>query len=205
MSDESNSINPAKSPKPTFEEAVQIAKECLLLGKVSECDEIARQQLIGSWANSAEALSLNDGWAGIRGTLAIKTSKDDMNIPELVDAASWDPLAFQAAGLLSARFLERGDQLPSELLSLATEILKGKQPPPTPCDQRKGHPSQARWRMYYVWKAVEELLDLGLKPTRNAASEDVSACDAVAKAMQKLGARPMSHGGVYELWKRING
>lgn len=189
--------------KPTFEEAVQVAKKCLLRGRVSECDEISRQALIRIWASHAEALSLGDGWIGERDFLAVKVNADAMNIPELVEAASWNPLAFRAAGLLSAQLLERGEQLPSELLPLATEMLKGKKPPPTPADQKKGNHAQTWWRKYYVWKAVEELLDLGFKPTRNIASEHVSACDAVAEAMRQLRARPMSYGGVYDYWKHI--
>ncbi|KPA20239.1 hypothetical protein shim_35670 [Shimia sp. SK013] len=204
MSDENNSSTPAGSATPTYAEAVQIAKECLLRGRVSECDEISRQALILSWASSAEALSLSDGWIGKRGFVAVKASKDSMNIPELVEAASWNPLAFQAAGLLSARLLERGDQLPSELVSLAIEILNGKQPPPTPRNERKGNHAQTWWRKYYVWKAVAELVDLGFKSTRNVASEHVSACDAVAEAMSKLNVRPSSYGRVYDFWKECD-
>lgn len=192
---------------PSFKNAVAMTKERLSQKKIDQVKGMTRQNMAYKLASDAETQSLSGGWCGdgkICG-IKVKVPDDSYDIPQLVEAATWHPLAFEAAGILSARFVERGDPLPDALRLWAIEALKGKKAPSTPRNQRKGIKNEDWWHKFYVWSAVLDLVELGMRPTRNAASEPVSACDAVASAMRELGLNPMSYSGVYEVWNTYQG
>lgn len=199
--DKTDTTPAATSAIPNFRKAVAMTKERLSSDGTFEIKSNTRQLLALRLVIDAEARSLNGNWIGDRKLLAIKVRDDALDISQLVEAAEWHPLAFEAAGILSARILERGDTLPHEPLRWAIEALQGKQAPPLPRNQRKGIKNEDWWHKFYVWKAVINLIELGMKPTRNAANEPCSACDAVAAAMKELGLHPMFYSGVYDVWK----
>jgi len=194
----------ATTATPSFKNAVAMTKEQLSHIKIDEIRGLTRQLMAQNLANAAEAQSLKGGWIGNRKFIAVKVRDGSYDISQLVEAAEWHPLAFEAAGILSARFVEKGEPMPDALRLWAVEALKGKQAPPMPRNQRKGIKNEDWWHKFYVWSAVSDLVELGMKPTRNAASEPCSACDAVAAAMREKGLNPMSYSGVYEVWKTYN-
>ena len=203
--DKTPAATTATSATPSFPEAVTIAREFLSRNDMSELKGMTRLLMVKSMAISAEALHVNEGWIGNRNAFAVKVRDSSLDIPQLVETADWHPLAYEAAGLLAARFLERGDSLPEHLRLWAIEALKGKQAPPMPRNQRRGVRNEDWWHKFYVWQAVFELVELGVNPTRNAASDRLSACDAVASVMKEFGLSPMSYSGVYEVWNAYQG
>lgn len=175
---------PATSATPSFQEAVQLVIERFLAIDMHSMNRKTRYlyaQIIASRAAGSES-----------------------SLIQLIDEAEIDPFKFEVAGVLAARFLENGHDMPDALRGWAIEVLRGKSAPPTPRHQRKGIKNGTFWRDFYVWSAVLDLVDLNMKPTRNAASEQVSACDAVAAAMNELGLRPMSYSGVVDVWSKFN-
>lgn len=188
------------SPRPpSFSDAVEMSKERFEAVGMSDIKETSRRYKVNIMARHAEALSFGDGWRGTS-NIRIKVPDGALSIPELLKKADLDPLSFEAAAALSASLLERGDPLPDEMRQWTIEVLKGKVAPKTPPDQLRGFEGANSLRDLYVALAVYDLVEKGMKPTRNPGSPATSACDAVATALAELKLRPMSYSAVYAIW-----
>ncbi|SEK81154.1 hypothetical protein SAMN05443999_102315 [Roseovarius azorensis] len=187
---------------PNFQEAVSASLTRLQNNRIGEVKHFTRSLMTLNLASQAERWSLNDMQLGTRSLFGMKVGEEADYIPQLIKAAEWHPVAFEAAGILAARFLKRQETMPDDLRVWAMEALSGKEKPPMPKNERKGIQGETWWRDFYVWSAVCDLVEEGMYPTRNAASAPHSACDAVAAAMKKLGLNPMSYSAVYSIWRK---
>lgn len=102
-----------------------------------------------------------------------------------------------AVCLAISRVLEEGGEIPPLARTWLSEFLQGKIVAPK---RGSGRPQQNMFIPILVLGAVSACVDAGMMATRNDASEPVSACDAVAEAMCKLGIRPASYEGVKRVW-----
>ncbi len=125
-------------------------------------------------------------------------------LSKLLKESSWFPPAFNALRQLAAGLVEADEEMPQELAQWLVDFLKGNlEPPATPRNMRKKLPGDRFWRDFYIWSAVENLIENGFKPTSDRSSRSQSACDVVAVAMRKLGLHPMSADEVHKIWNRL--
>jgi hypothetical protein len=99
----------------------------------------------------------------------------------IANRAYRDPLHFHAARSFTAEMIRRGEELPTPLRNWAAQLIDGtaKKPP----SKRSDTPHQSRNRSLILGKLAHQLAnDFSISPTRGAASEQLSACDAVADA-----------------------
>jgi hypothetical protein len=99
--------------------------------------------------------------------------------------------------------LRRGEELPQNLLTWLIDYLEGNRPIPA---RREGAPT--RWEVQiHLAEFIRNLVDQGWRPTRNddpsPRADPISACDIVAEAMKRVGAKPSSYSGVKRAWIEI--
>lgn len=121
---------------------------------------------------------------------------------ELTEKANKDAVAYEAALGLGADYLERRERMPHELEQFVVQHLRGAIKKPR---QRGVHLMTQRPRNLLIWEAVEGLTLLGLKRTRNDASESgYSACDMVSEILINDIKIPLTFAAVYEAWSGIH-
>lgn len=113
--------------------------------------------------------------------------------------AEADAGGFDVLRLGVAYSLEKGEELPPDALQWLVRHLRGESTRPKAQAGRK----HEAWHHALIWMAVTVLVDAGMKATRNDASEETSACDAVAEALTDLGLEPATFYGVKRIWLRF--
>ncbi len=117
----------------------------------------------------------------------------------LVKKASVDPVAFNAAIEFGADFIERQEKIPMALTGFLVRYLRGEASRPR---QRSRHHRTDLPRNWAIWQAVEGVVEMGYKRTRNAAREgNDSACDIVSGVLVELGIS-LSADGVNAVWEK---
>ncbi|WBQ13837.1 hypothetical protein L2D00_03925 [Hyphomonadaceae bacterium BL14] len=125
-----------------------------------------------------------------------KTAPD--KLLELSDRSEADHLAVLK---VLAENTEMDAPLPEIIRRWIADYLRGSHPRPT---KRQGRPSDTGLRVA-IWDAVQELVErLGMTATRNEASEETSACDAVAQALSNLELKPTSFDRVKKIWVEVS-
>jgi hypothetical protein len=117
----------------------------------------------------------------------------------LISRAKRDPDAHDALRAAVALQLFMEKQLPREATEWLVEFLLGRRERPT---KSPGAPSGLGMEVL-IYGAVGFLVEGGLTATRSDASEPVSACDAVAEAMNKLGKKPGSYSRVKAIYLKL--
>jgi hypothetical protein len=109
-------------------------------------------------------------------------------------AIGGDAVAHQALCLVAARLTAKKETLPLALqqyvVGAASQLKRGK----------KGNPAVNALRDDAIFDAIEIVIKLGFKPTRNRASKHESACSIVAKALADCRAA-LSEGEVETIWQ----
>jgi hypothetical protein len=106
---------------------------------------------------------------------------------------------FDVLRLGVAYALEKGEELPPEVLQWLVRHLRGEVTRPK---ARAGRKSEF-WLHHMIWIAVSGRVLDGMKATRNDASEAISACDAVADSLAELKLEPATFYGVKRIWLRF--
>ena len=128
--------------------------------------------------------------------LAVKAHRDQ-GIPELIEVADSERVAWEALEMILKSLRTYGHPIPDELRAWAFDVADGTRVPPT------GRRRSTAVRNVMIIDTVHTLVGCGLKGQRNEASEEHSACDAVAQALELLG-DPLSDAGVEKVWKDRN-
>lgn len=119
-------------------------------------------------------------------------------IESLIEAAMYDPAAYQALKLHAASLDRRKCQRIPQLGIFAREVLSGQRRHPPARGTPKVHPSRDPI-IYAVLHDVAEIF--GVPPTRNKASTSrISACDIVAAAMPNKPRLPKSYAALERIW-----
>ena len=117
----------------------------------------------------------------------------------LVKKASVDPVAFDAAIEFGADFIERQEKIPMALTGFLARYLRGEVSRP---HQRGRHQRTDLPRNWAIWQAVEGVVEMGYKRTRNYSREvRDSACDIVSGVLVELG-MSITAEGVNAVWEK---
>lgn len=112
---------------------------------------------------------------------------------------AWEALAHAASG-----YLARGEALPLPLAAWVIDVLHGtRKKPPLPPSLRRGLGFTYERRDYLLYRAVEDLVQRGLRATRGDTSPATSACDVVAEAMRRRRATPASFKDIKRAYLNI--
>lgn len=120
-------------------------------------------------------------------------------LSELLSEAKIDPLYYEAATMVCEKILRENPATMHPLLAMwSADVLAGHVVPPP---KKKGpDPIKYTGRNSVVAFAVDALVEVGFSPTRNAASEPVSACDYVSEAVGKLAGVNLSYDAVAKIY-----
>lgn len=133
------------------------------------------------------------------------SNEGDMGaLATVVDAARSQALSRQALRLAGAELIRRGAPLPPVLATwLMDELKSNRKPPKTPPGFRRGWPGEKLERNLLLHAVVVSLREQGIAPTRNDEAPAVSGCDAVSKAIRRLGLKPLSFKHLKEIYGEI--
>ena len=123
----------------------------------------------------------------------------DGNISRLIEESLSDPVAFQALQGVLHGLRATGETIPGDLSEWALDVADGTRERPTTGPGRSRYTNQVRDAV--IVRAVGALVDAGLTATRNEASEPLSACDAVARALDAH-EKKLSYAAVVRIWSR---
>jgi hypothetical protein len=113
-----------------------------------------------------------------------------------------DEIAHRVLCSVAARFVAGGCNMPKRLRDYVAELLtrQSQQAP----QRRRGRDPYANYvRDFYITSAVLQLCRLGLKPTRNRATERESACSIVSRALERLQVE-LAEPAVEKIWERFS-
>ncbi|MBR9864877.1 MAG: hypothetical protein GYB24_15675 [Rhodobacteraceae bacterium] len=184
----------------SFREAVEQTKEYLLSREIAKAIPMTREIQVQRMAQEVKRAIVGQDTLNFSDNLSIALPPPTLNLDGLIKDARRNPQAFDAVGLLTADFIEHGEEMPKELRDAAIARLKGQERPKREVNRRRGFIGDHWYRDFYIWNAFSDLVDKGMNPTRNDTSPPTSACDAVAQAMIELGERPNSYSGVSKVW-----
>lgn len=122
------------------------------------------------------------------------------NNPEKFLAEAKSHTGFKVVSLVISSAIERGENLPPAVNQWLADYLGGRLSEPK---RNTGRPATLLTPLWIVI-AVSVCLNRGMKATRNDVSEPVSACDAVAEALENLGLEPVTYEGVKRVWLTNN-
>lgn len=117
----------------------------------------------------------------------------------LVEKARLDPIAHDALRLVLATFIGNKTMPPDAACVWLEAYLKGEAERPA---GKAGRKKEIRLH-YAIWVTIRDLVGQGMKATRNDASPQDSACDAVAEAMKRLNLEPKTFDGIKRIWLRF--
>jgi hypothetical protein len=146
--------------------------------------------------------------AGLFNTIATKDTLKSVavNMPNVLKVfaktAEEDPVVYDIVKEICADLIEKGEQIPDELIPVVVRILRGRRRP-----RPKGpDPRANRSRDFYIAHIVHEVaLRSGLKATRNDESiSGLSACDIVQEVLYEEGMNPPSFHGIKKIYKRYS-
>jgi hypothetical protein len=157
-------------------------------------------------ADFASSLASYQSWTGFSGNLVSekpgefsdKKAQDnwDRNVDSLIAGAEANLVAFQAILLGVASEVEKGAELHPKLRKWIAEYLRGRILPP-PKGKGRGESTGLH---NIIAHAVADLVESGMRPTRNDEGPAFSACDAVANALTQLSLSPPTFHGVKRVW-----
>jgi hypothetical protein len=102
---------------------------------------------------------------------------------------------------VAAKFVESGRSLPERLRAYIVGVLSSAA---SAQHVRRGRNPYAKHpRNFDIALAVREVVVLGFRPTRNAATEAASACSIVKQALETLGIH-MTEKNVEKIWERFS-
>lgn len=119
-----------------------------------------------------------------------------LNDPESFLAVANTHEGFKTVCLTISGALEKGEKLPPSVNEWLADYLRGGLEEPK---RKAGRPTQALIPLWIV-SAVNSCVTSEMKATRNDVSEPMSACDAVAEALENLGLEPTTYEGVKRVW-----
>lgn len=187
-----------------YDEAVAASVDYLSAKDIQEIVEISKFVELKALVHTVEK-TLDDyeeryGWFPVKIEIP---DEPPVTVEDLIRRSESEPLAYDALGMLAADLLSECRTVPNELTQWLVSVLrKERERPPTPRGHRKPSPHQTYWRNFYIWSAVRNLVEAGMKPSRNAESAPESASDAVAEALRRLGMTPASYSSVFNIWSR---
>jgi hypothetical protein len=117
-------------------------------------------------------------------------------------AKAGDEVAHKVLCSIASRFIAGDCAMPASLGRYAAEVL-GRQSQGAPRRRRGRDPYGNHVRDFHITSAVLNVARLGLKPTRNRATEKESACSIVRGALEKLGVH-LSEAAVEKIWERVS-
>ena len=124
------------------------------------------------------------------------------HLAQLIEDSGTDTVAYDAAQLALRQLRESSEEIPLELHKWAYDVATGLRTPPKTGPGR--NPSTNRVRDATIIRTMEILVNCGLQPTRNEATEPaVSAVDAVSAALKALG-EDLETGSVAKIWTNRN-
>ena len=123
-------------------------------------------------------------------------------LESLVEQSRSSPLAFRALRGAFRRIRETGEPMPRALSEWAYDVAAGARECPQAGPGRNPYANQVRDAV--IVRAVGALVDAGLTATRNEASQPLSACDAVAQALEAHG-EALSYSAVAKIWSKRDG
>jgi hypothetical protein len=164
-----------------FDEAVQRSKKTLASLMIHGHD----------WAT-------NEGWQAHQqaqaGVYLIMT-----DAPLLFEQAEHDSDMYWAARHGIAHAVRLGMTLEPAVKDWLIRLLRGEITPP----KKSAGRLSAAGPHFVIFLAVYDLVSAGMTATRNDATSDQCACDAVAKALAETGRQPQTYEGVKRVWFSI--
>lgn len=111
---------------------------------------------------------------------------------KIVDAASKDPAAWEAARMMVAALIERGDPIPPTLLRFTAAIMRDKWSKPL-----SGRPTDLA-RDLRIAHAVWMLMEAGFKKSQNSATQGAKSAFAIVGLHANL-----NHDAVKAVWNKL--
>ncbi|MEO9684082.1 MAG: hypothetical protein ABJF86_12190 [Tateyamaria sp.] len=126
-------------------------------------------------------------------------------ITMLVELSATQGLSWEATRLVALELIYKQEELPTPLRLWLMDFLSEKpgeeKRPKRPSRWSRGWPGDNIERDHLIHSVVQSLVDQGMTPaTRNDTSAEISACDAVSKALVAIGYRKLTS---YKEIKRI--
>lgn len=172
----------------SFREAVERSKKLLLSGLTSGFAPTAD----GEYMQVAFEPPL------ARTTLGVNMLRKKPD--ELLAWAESEAEGFDTAKMGIAYALEQSETLPDAARLWLAKVLRGEVSRP----KAKAGRREKEWLNLLICIAIQHRVADGMDPTRNDASDPLSACDAVAEALAELGLTPTTFDSVKRIWKRMN-
>lgn len=132
----------------------------------------------------------------------------DTDGPSWIEKSATSPWYWDVISLHCIRLLQSDADISPPLRKwiadvLSVELTGRRSRPAVASDEKKGRKEDKSHRDMGIWLAAEKLVTNGLTAMRNdEAPNHYSACDAVAKALAKLGKTPNTYDGVKTIYKR---
>lgn len=115
----------------------------------------------------------------------------------IIELSKTDPRYFEILRLTIGRMVMEEEPIPKLYRKWLYAFLYDGIKPPTRSTGRRPEPL----KIEMVVDLVSQLVDLGMKPTKNDTAEHSNtACDVVADALTKLGKQPSSYLRVKKIW-----
>ena len=207
---------------PTFEEAVQFAREELSQRRANgafdsdvawkACVNFSAAEIFGDikWFGAggaevkdfAEMRRLGEHQEIIELDSKIEPNSSDYikKIEQVVRNAPNTAANFDIAAAIAATYVETGIFMPETLAKWAAAVLRGEQKRPV----RRGKFAEGTGlRNIHIWEVARILVKRGMTATRNDVSPATSACDAVAEALKQMEESPSSYASVKRIWNEF--
>ena len=207
---------------PTFQEAVEIAREDLskAKGKGSFDSAVAWKTMINLRAldffgeikvtveggvepkEFAEMRQLTEHQEIIKTEMGWEPRGLDnrISIERMINKAENNAASFDILTVITAAYAESGILMPEALGQWTAAVLRGEKKKPI----RHGKFAEGTGlRNTCIWEATRRLVKRGMIATRNDTSPATSACDAVAEALKQMNESPASYASVKRIWNEF--
>ncbi|MGV8997291.1 MAG: hypothetical protein ACOH12_10140 [Parvibaculaceae bacterium] len=207
---------------PTFQKAVEIAREDLIKAKDEGVFKPATawKTMVSFRAMKVFGDTKRTGVGGVEvkgfhqirenakheETIELKTSykvnssDTETQINRMIVEDKDDAAIFDILSTIAAAYLDSGMCVPEMLGHWAADVLLGEKKRPA----RRGKFEEGTGlRNTAIWLATRRLVHRGMIATRNDASAPTSACDAVAEALKLLGESPTTYASVKRIWNEF--
>ena len=151
------------------------------------------KQTIRAGLDSDPLFRMIDERAAAR-AMQIAASNNDLEL--ILDWAEGEAAGFDTLKRGVCYALEYGQTLHPDVMQWLLKYLRGQISRPASVAGRK----KSEWWHWRIYFAVNRLVDKDMTATRNDASEETSACDAVADALAELELSPTSYASVKRIW-----
>jgi hypothetical protein len=148
--------------------------------------------------NMANARDFDEMHMEVLGAAMLRKRLQDLIAWSKTDAEGFDTLRL---GIAASLLYHPNEKLPPEAQEWLGKFLRGKVKRPK-AKAGRGHESGIN---HLIWVMVGMLQQNGMKATRNDVSDPLSACDAVAQALEELELTPTTFHGVKRIWMAMDG